>query len=471
MRSGRMIMTGKAAAMNDRYDVVIIGGGPGGYESALFAASLGMKTALVEKADIGGTCLNHGCIPTKVMIHSADLLREIKHSGTYGISGSETAGIDLQKLKERKSQVVENLRSGIAGLLKKNKVDCFSGTGSIRDPHTVICCGETETELKTEYILIATGSAVSVPPIPGADLKGVVTSDELLEISEKIPEKLVIVGGGVIGMEFASIFSAFGSSVSIVEALPRILPNLDKELSQSLKMLMKKRGVEIHTGASVKEIREDGGGLVCAFEEKGSICEESADTILICTGRKPYTEGLFGPGFELKTERGRILTDENGRTESEHIFAIGDVTGGVMLAHAASAMGRNAVACMKGMTPGICSSLIPSCIYTSPEIASVGFTEDQAKEAGKNTASAKYVMTANGKTVLSSGERGFIRIVYEKDTGLILGAQMMCERATDMISEFVQAIANGLTVRDMQKAVYPHPTFSEGIGEALRLCR
>lgn len=554
------------------YDLVIIGAGPGGYETALEAAgTYGMKTALIEKEALGGTCLNHGCIPTKTLLHSADLYRQMKECERFGLH-VEGVSFDLGKIQDRKSEVLDTLRSGIAMLMKQKKVDVIEGTGKILDSHTVEITRKivdshktkeigknvdshdakeigknvdshktkeigknvdshnakesgknvdpynaetTENNcesitLSTEHIIIATGSVASMPPIPGADLPGVVTSDELLE-KRDLPDHLLIIGGGVIGMEFASVYSAFGTKVTVLEALPKIIANMDKELSQSLKMLMKKRGVTICTGARVEEIRkvstgadnetfieenckasieenckiptgdsckisaeEDGkipsekGLLECVYTEKDKPHTIQADCILICTGRRPNTTSLFGPDITITTERGRILTDANGQTNVPNIYAIGDATGGIMLAHAATAMGRNALAHMNNVPAPVRADIIPACIYTDPEIASVGLTTEQAGSLGIDADSRKVVMSANGKTVLSAQERGFIKVVFEKETHKILGAQMMCARASDMISEFAEAIVHGLTTEQMFSVVRPHPTFCEAITDACR---
>lgn len=454
------------------YDLIVIGGGPGGYEAALEAAGVyGMKTALIEKEALGGTCLNHGCIPTKALLHSADLFREMKDCSRFGLH-AENISFDIEKIQARKGEVVDSLRSGIALMLKQKKVEVITGHGRIMGPHIV----EAETadgavrKLDTEYILVATGSCAALPPIPGADLPGVITSDDLLEKNDGLFDHLLIIGGGVIGMEFASVYSAFGAKVTVLEALPRIIANMDKELSQSLKMLMKKRGVEVKTGTKVEEIRKTEGGLLeCVYTEKEKTQTVTADGILISVGRRPNTEGLFGPDCVPETEKGRVLADASGKTSITGIYAIGDVTGGMMLAHAATAMGRNAVAHMNGAEPPVNLKVIPSCIYTDPEIASVGLTSEQAKEQGISCESKKIVMSANGKTVLSGQERGFIKTVYEESTHRILGAQMMCARASDMISEYAEAITAGLTMEQMFSVVRPHPTFSEAITEACRL--
>lgn len=328
--------------------------------------------------------------------------------------------------------------------------------------------------MEASHILIATGSVPSLPPIPGSDLPGVVTSDELLDKKELF-DHLIIIGGGVIGMEFASIYSALGRPVTVIEAMDRILPAMDKEIAQNLKMILKKRNVDIHTGARVEEIRraEDGSGLICRYTEKEKSCEVKADGCLIAVGRRANTMGLITEESrreiqEIAMEKGCITVDEHFMTSVPGIFAIGDVTGGIQLAHAATAQGRSAVAYIAGEAMEIRTDLIPACVYTSPEIGTVGISADQAKAQGLSVVAKKYLMSANGKSVLSLQERGFIKVVADSDSHRILGAQMMCARATDMISQFAVAIANGLTMEDMAKTVFPHPTFSEGILEALR---
>ena len=463
-----------------RYDLIVIGAGPGGYEAAFEAARLGMTVALIEKEALGGTCLNHGCIPTKSLLHASDLYDEMKRADRFGVHADHVT-YDLKEMKERKDEVVRTLRDGIASQAKQKNVTVFPGEGVIEDPHTV-CVGAEEVEAR--FILIATGSRAAMPPIPGTDLPGVVTSDGMLERTEPC-RRLVIIGGGVIGMEFASLYSKLGTEVTVIEALPRILANMDREISQSLKMQMKKRGVRILVSARVEGIRKEGASLVVAFSEKDVQAELNADCILVAVGRRPSTDGLFGNGAEIPAmERGRILTDGVGRTSVSSIYACGDVTGGVMLAHVATAEGRNAVAHMKWVIEKeagntdvsenelqkrlIDLSCVPSCIYTTPEIASVGLTTDQAKEQGIGAESRKVVMSANGRTVIADGDRGFIRIVFAKEDGRLLGAQLVCERATDLISEFADAIVNGLSADDLGRVIRPHPSFSEAVTEAAR---
>ncbi|MDO4321484.1 MAG: FAD-dependent oxidoreductase [Lachnospiraceae bacterium] len=482
------------------YDLVIIGAGPAGYVAAQEASAKGMKTALVEKRELGGTCLNRGCIPTKTILHSAELFAQMKSCEQLGISAKNVT-CDMARIQERKEEVLEQLRAGIAMLMKKGKVDVYYGTATIAGPHEVTVRTEDAKNavvLSTDKILIATGSVPSVPPIPGSHLPGVVTSDELLAKKELYP-RLTIIGGGVIGMEFASIYSALGCQVTVIEFLDRILANMDKEISQNLKMILKKRGVDIHTGAKVEEILESPGGLICRYREKDTQRTEESDGILVAAGRKVSTDGLFAPEVKVAMERGRILVNAYGQTSVPNIYAAGDVTPGIQLAHAASAEAVNAVAHMvraknseaegtaaflQGQEPGERSGktgaesngladamhmdVIPSCVYTSPEIGCVGLTQEEAKSKNIDVIVKKYPMSANGKSVLTRQERGFIKVVAEKEGGRILGAQMMCARATDMISEFGTAIANGLTLKQMAGVIRPHPSFSEGISEAVK---
>ena len=451
--------------MPETFDLIIIGAGPAGYVAAAEAAEKGMKTAIIENRQLGGTCLNRGCIPTKTLMHSTQLYRQFRDAGSIGIH-SEGLTCQMEEIQENKASVIAQLGSGIAALLKKHKVTVLEGTGTIQSSH---CVQVNDTQFETKNILICTGSVPSVPPIPGIDLPNVVNSDALLE-KKTVFRRLIIIGGGVIGMEFASIYRDLGSEVTVIEALDRLFGNMDKEFSQSLKMLMKKRGVQIHTGAAVQEIRPGKeGSLICSFREKDQISELEADGILVAVGRRPNTEGLLGDGVELSMERGRICVDEHFQTSIPGIYAAGDVIGGIQLAHVASAEALCAVAHMNREQPPKDLSVIPSCVYTSPEIASVGITPEEAKNTGRNVRTVKYPMSANGKSILSGQERGFVKITADASSGKILGAQMMCARATDMISIFAQAISGGLTADQMKNVIYPHPTFSEGISEAVHL--
>ena len=452
--------------MEHKYNLVIIGAGPAGYEAAIEAAKCGMKTALIEKRGLGGTCLNRGCIPTKTILHSVDLYSELQKCSHLGVHASEVS-YSMEEIQGRKEDVLTQLRNGIAALMKKNKVTVYQGTGTILDANHVQVCGEETVTLETDNILIATGSVPAVPPLPGMNLPNVLTSDEILD-NKEVFDSLTIIGGGVIGMEFAAIYSALGCKVTVIEFLDRILANMDKEISQNLKMILKKRGVDIFTGSKVEEIAEDSGKLICRYVEKEVQKEVVSDAILVAVGRRAHTEALFGEGFELEMDRGRICVNEHSQTSIPTIYAAGDVTGGIMLAHAATAEALNAVMHMAGKAPIFNMSQVPGCVYTNPEIGSVGLTQDEAKKIGKNVIVKKYPMSANGKSLLSDQERGFIKVVADADSHVVLGAQMMCARATDMVSQFATAIVNGLTLEQMAAVIYPHPTFSEGISEAVR---
>ena len=453
-----------------QYDLVIIGAGPGGYEAAYEAADFGMKVALVEKDLVGGTCLNRGCVPTKTMMHSSDAYRIATQSANIGVS-AEDVKADLNRIIDRKCEVSETLRDGIMFLLKKKKVDFVAGTAKVTDGHTVEISGNDEvSELTAANIMIATGSEPATPPIPGADLPGVLDSTGLLDLRGEIMKDFVIIGGGVIGIEFATIYSDLGTNVTVVEAMDRLLPNMDKELGRSLKMNFKNRGIDTHTNAMVEKIEERNGRLVCFYKEKDKVQEVEADHILVCTGRRPVTKGVFSEELEEKLlgARGFLQVDDCYRTEIPSIYGIGDAIGGTMLAHTATAEGRNAVAIMNGKEPEINMNVVAGCIYTSPEIASVGLTQDEAKEAGIDVITKKFPTSANGKTIIEELDRGFIKLVASKEDHTLLGAQLMCGRATDIIGELAVAIANGLTIEEVANTIHPHPTFVEAVCEAAR---
>lgn len=451
------------------YQLIVIGAGPGGYEAAIRAAQLGLTTALIERREVGGTCLNRGCIPTKAMLHSAQLYREAANFELFGLH-TENTSFDWAKVHQRKNDVVVKLRTGIEQLIKANKIDFFNNSASILGKNDVqLDQGEV---IRGENILIATGSVPARPPIPGLDLPNVVTSDELLDDphftqADSLAKEILIIGGGVIGVEFASVFSSFGCHVTIVEAMERILPTMDREISQSLNMVLKKRGVSIHTGAMVEKLEQDENGLVCHFTEKGKAQAVPAQQVLVAIGRRPNTQGLFAEGFEVACERGRIVTDENFRTSVDSIYAIGDVTSKIQLAHMASAQGICAVHTIAGQKPPIDLRYVPGCIYTDPEIASVGITEDEAKQQGIPVKKGKFLMTGNGRSLIDEQERGFIKVLAHQETDVILGAQLMCSRATDIVAELATAIVNGLTCAQLAGVIRPHPTFCEGVTEAV----
>lgn len=444
------------------YQVIVIGAGPGGYVCAIKCARLGLKTAIVEGRDIGGTCLNRGCIPTKSLLHSAEAYHALTHSEALGITATEV-GFDFAKIHAKKAEVVTKLRTGVEGLLAANKIDIIrgmaiiEGQGQVRVGEQLYAC---------DSIVIATGSTPARPPIPGLELQGVVTSDELLEGTDTFDQSLVIIGGGVIGVEFASVYADLGCAVTVIEAMPRLLPTLDADISQNLAMIFRKKGIKAHTGAMVKQITRGDGALNVEFEAKGKMQIVSADKVLVAIGRRPNTAGLFTKDLCPDMERGRILVNERYESSLPGIYAIGDVSSKIQLAHVASAEGIAVAEILAGHTPGTRRDLVPSCIYTSPEIASVGMTEAEATEKGIAVKIGKFMMHANGKTIIAGGERGFVKVVTDAENGRVLGAQLMCERATDMLSEITTAIVGGMTVSQMQSVMRPHPTFNEAITEA-----
>ncbi len=456
--------------MDNTYQLIVIGAGPGGYVAAIRAAQLGLKTAVIENREVGGTCLNRGCIPTKSMLHSAELYHEaVTNFETLGLS-AENVSFDAGKIQDRKEEVVTRLRGGIEQLFKSNGVAHLVGTGTILDPHTVrFTPREGEAALlQTEHILIATGSNPANPPVEGMDLPGVITSDELLELRE-MPEHLIVAGAGVIGMEFASMYNAFGKQVTIMASRDRILPKVDKELAQNLSAVLKKRGVKIVTKARLKKITQaENGQLECWYLDGETFKSVTGDCVLLAAGRRANTACLFGEGFSVEQDdKGAIVVDAFFRTSVPGVYAIGDVIPGMQLAHVASAEGICAVEHMLGKEPSIDLNVVPDCIYTNPEIASTGLTEEQAREKGINVKTGKASMLSNGKSLLSLQDRGFIKIVYDADNDCIIGAQLMCARATDMINELSTAIVNRLSYRQLTAVIRPHPTFGEAVTEAI----
>ncbi|MGF0033180.1 dihydrolipoyl dehydrogenase [Bariatricus sp. SGI.154] len=452
--------------MEQKFDIIIIGAGPGGYVAAIKAAKLGFATAIVEDRRVGGTCLNRGCIPAKAMVHASSLYREIQEAERFGVSASDVR-YDYEKIIAYKEATTEKLCQGVEQLLKANGVTFLAGKGTLeQNKEVTVVSGEEKHTYGADKIILAAGSKPLVLPIPGLDLPGVLTSDELFQLKE-VPDSLVIIGGGVISVEFATVFAALGCKVTIVEAMPRLVPNMDKEISQNLKMILKKRGIDIHTSAAVQGVQQDGEQYTCTFIEKEKEVKASAQYVLCAVGRCPNTDGLFGEGVEPVMERGRLGVDEDFKTSMEDVYAIGDLVKGMQLAHLASAQGIYVVEKLAGKTPEIDLSVVPGCVYTDPEIASVGMTEEDAKALGRDVKVGKFIMSANGKSLITQEERGFVKVVVCAETDVILGAQMMCARATDMIGEFGTAVANRLTAGQLLKSMRAHPTYNEGVTEAL----
>lgn len=450
------------------YGLIVVGAGPGGYTAALRAAELGIKTAVVERGQVGGTCLNRGCVPTKALLHASEMVGALREGAAWGIRAGEPR-IDMDELFARKDEVVTQLRGGIEGLFKRAKVDLLRGTARIAAPGRVEVRGEdgSAAEATAENVLVATGSAPARPPIPGLDLPGVLTSDDLLTDVPRLPSSLVVIGGGVIGVEIATFYAELGTRVAIVEGLDRLLPGLDRELGQNLALLLKGKGVAIHTSSMVSAVREGGDGLEVGFSEKGVDASETGEAVLVAVGRVPYHAGLFAEGLEPALARRAIKVDDRFETSVSGVYAIGDVSSPVQLAHIAAAQGTACVEGIAGVGGGVDLSVVPSCVYCRPEIASVGLDEAAAKAAGIAVKVGKCVMGGNARTAIAAPGRSFMKVVAETGTGAVVGAQLMCVGASDMVSQLSVAVANRLSPRDLLRAMRPHPTYEEALEAAL----
>ena len=451
------------------FDIAIIGGGPGGYTAAEKAAKEGLKVVLFEKEDLGGTCLNRGCMPTKALLHSAETYASLGHAQILGIQTQDIT-YDFAAMHQRKDVVVDTLRQGVEKLMKANKITVVAGQACIEKAGVVTCNGET---YEVQDIIIATGSKVSYPPIPGIDLPGVWNSRDILEGGGQNFDTLVIIGGGVVGVECATLYRCLGCQVTVLEAAEHILPFMDKEIAQRLNMIMKKQGVTVEAKANVQKIEGTPGAMTVTYvDKKGVEHAVTAQGVLAAAGRKANLDGLFGSDFSLELDRGAIVGDVDGRTSVPHIYVIGDAKArNIQLAHVASAQGENAVAVITGKKLPLDMSVVPSCVYTDPEIASVGLTEEGAKAAGIPVKTGKYLTGANGKCLIEGTESGYVKLVTDSATGKLLGAQMVCPRATDMVGELTLAIQKGLTADELSEVIHPHPTFSEmlfGAAEGLR---
>lgn len=461
------------------YDLVVIGAGPGGYTAALKAADLGMRVAVVDKDKLGGICVNRGCIPTKSLLYAARVYSIVKNSEMFGVF-AENLSFDFEKMQDYKRRSVVQYRREIEKLFKENKIDFFKGKATIRREKTVEVNSEDSREyLRAKYIIIATGAKPIMPEIPGIHLPGVVNSDRILSSQSWNFDKVVIMGGGVIGAEFATIFQALGSQVTIVEKAPHLLGTMDKEVGLALERQLKKKGITIYCNANIREIIDD-GGLSCTVvdEETGETSRIGASQIVVAVGRKPCVEKLFGEDISVKMDRGRMEIDGDFMTSVPGIYAVGDVVARIQLAHVAMAQATFVVEAIAGkphsvrleaVPNGMYVSLpiVPNCIYTDPEIATVGISEQTADQLGMKVRCGVYSMDGNGKSIISREENGSIRLIFEAYSNTIVGAQMVCPRATDMIGEMATAIANGLTAEQMNQAMRAHPTYSEGIAAAI----
>jgi len=462
--------------MANEYDLVILGGGTGGYVAAIRAAQLGLTTAIVEKGKLGGTCLHKGCIPSKALLRSAEVYATSKHSEDFGVITGEVS-YNFGKVQERKAKIIDTLHKGVQHLMKQGKIDIYEGLGRILGPSIFspmpgtisveMNNGDENEMLLPKNVIVATGSRPRT--LPGLVIDGVqvISSDEALEL-ESLPESIIIVGGGVIGIEWASLLSDFGVNVTVIEYAERIIPTEDKDISKEMQRLMKKKGIKIVTSAKVlPETLVKGDGVTISAEVKGGLKEYSAEKLLVSVGRQANTEGIGIENTEIQLERGNIVTNEFFQTKESHIYAIGDVIGGLQLAHVASHEGIVAVEHIAGKDPSpIDYNLISKCIYSNPEVSSVGITEDQAIDAGYKVKVGKFSFRAIGKALVFGESDGFVKIVADEETNDILGVHMIGPHVTDMISEAGLAMVLNATPWEIAHTIHPHPTLSEAIGEA-----
>ncbi|MBN1527066.1 MAG: dihydrolipoyl dehydrogenase [Candidatus Omnitrophica bacterium] len=445
--------------MNKSYDLAIIGSGPGGYVAGLYASRLGLKACVIEKDLIGGTCLNWGCVPTKVMLHSAALLSQARGAASYGVICGRPA-VDFPIIARRRDEVVTRLRTGIETLFRARGVDLIKGTARLKSPATIDVAGE---EISAGHIIIATGSRPA--RIPGADYDedSVCTSDGILSIKE-LPKSIVIVGGGVIGCEFATLFNAFGCHVTIVEMLDKLLATQSREASKKLETLLKKRGIDIYTSSKVESVVKSRPVTVKISGGK----EIVADKVLVSVGRTAQTGGLGLEELGIKTGKGKIVVDGHLRTNAKNIYAIGDCVPGPLLAHKASYDGILACDAIAGHPRKVDYSNIPNCIFTDPEIASVGMTEEEAKASHPDAKVAKFPYLGSGKAYLMGKTEGFLKIIGDSK-GSILGIEIFGAEACGLIGEAVLAKTMGVNIKDLSYVVHGHPTLSEIFQEAAHI--
>lgn len=454
-----------AKAADGSRKVVVIGAGPGGYVAAIRAAQLGAQVTIVDRKWVGGTCLNVGCIPTKVLLHTVELFNAVKEGSMIGLM-ADNVRVDWKSLMKRKEQIVGQLVGGVKGLLSANGVNIIEGEASF--------ISEKEIQVKTEggvktieadNVIIATGSAPAMPPIPGIDSQGVISSDEALSL-EEVPSSLAIIGGGVIGVEFASIFASLGTKVTIVEMLPEILPNIDEEIVRIIKASLARKGVEFHTASKVTGFTAKGSSVDVAVSTGDGDITVNSEKVLVSIGRRPVTDGLGLENIGVKMNRGRIVVDEYLSTSKEGIYSIGDCSSPVMLAHVASREGEVAAENIMGHNVKMDYKTNPGCIYTSPEIASVGLTEKEAREKGYDVKIGKFPLVANGKSLLMNETDGIIKFVVDDKYDEILGVHIVGPRATDLIVEGALALRLEATIDEIVSTIHAHPTVGEALGEA-----
>ncbi|AXT63540.1 dihydrolipoyl dehydrogenase [Aquimarina sp. AD10] len=453
------------------YDVAVIGSGPGGYVAAIRCAQLGMKTAIIEKyTTLGGTCLNVGCIPSKALLDSSHHYEHaVKHFADHGIEIPGDVKINLEKMIARKQAVVDQTTGGVEFLMKKNKIDVFEGVGAFKDAthiNVTKADGTVET-VEAKHSIIATGSKPSTLPFIKLDKKRVITSTEALKLKE-VPKHLVIIGGGVIGLELGQVYRRLGAEVSVVEYMDRIIPGMDKALSRELQKVLKKQGVKFYTSHKVTAVKATAKQVtITADDKKGNPVEFKGDYCLVSVGRRPYTDGLNAEAAGVKlNDKGQVEVNDHLQTSTSNIYAIGDVIKGAMLAHKAEEEGTFVAEVLAGQKPHIDYNLIPGVVYTWPEVAAVGKTEEELKEAGVKYKSGQFPFRALGRARASADLDGFVKILADETTDEVLGVHMIGARCADLIAEAVTAMEFRASAEDISRMSHAHPTFTEAIKEA-----
>ena len=452
-----------------KYDVAVIGSGPGGYVAAIRCAQLGMKTALIEKySTLGGTCLNVGCIPSKALLDSSHHYEDaVKHFEEHGIDIPGEIKVNLEKMIARKQSVVDQTTGGIDFLMKKNKIDVYEGLGSFKDATHITISGKESLEIEARNTIIATGSKPSSLPFISIDKERIITSTEALKLKE-IPKHLIIIGGGVIGLELGQVYKRLGAEVTVLEYMDRIIPTMDAGLSKELNKVLKKQKFKINASHKVKSVERKGDEVIVkADNKKGEEVEFTGDYCLVSVGRRPYTDGLNAEAAGVKlNESGQVEVNAHLQTSAANIYAIGDVIKGAMLAHKAEEEGVFVAETIAGQKPHIDYNLIPGVVYTWPEVAAVGKTEEQLKAAGVAYKTGQFPMRALGRSRASMDLDGFVKILADKTTDEILGVHMVGARAADMIAEAVVAMEYRASAEDISRMSHAHPTFTEAIKEA-----
>ena len=443
-------------------DLIIIGGGPGGYETALLAAQRGLAVTLIERGNLGGTCLNEGCIPTKTLCRSAALACDMKKAAELGVAVGDWS-VDFPTIMARKNAVVEQLRTGVEALMRHPKISLVTGDARFVDALTVEVAGE---RYAARDVIIATGSTAATLPIEGADLPGVVTSKELLDLHE-LPQRLTVIGAGVIGLEFASIFNALGSNVTVLEYAREVLPHFDTDMAKRLRQSLGKRGIVIETQAAVKSVAKINSSLAVNYEKKGKTLAVEADVVLMAVGRKANVSSLNLDDVGIDyTQRG-ITVDDNMLTNVPHVYAIGDINGKMMLAHAATFQGVCALNHIMGESCRVRLDVMPAAVFTMPEVATVGLTEDDCKERGIEYVAKKSFFRANGKALSIGEPEGYCKLLVAADHRL-LGCHILGAHASDVVQEVCALITRGASCDDLALTIHAHPTLSEVVLSAAR---